>query len=297
MVSAMKAWPVLAFALLLLVVAGCGSGGEGAGGSSDPRVALEHLRPLDAAQVAAELRMDIDHAPADVGSPLILRFGGPLRSNGPERIPSFDWKVTFIGLNSSFSSRVVSTGSDMFVRLGGVDFSLGEASVARMVDQARAARAQGRAGLAGLGIDPLATIANIRELGQGTVAGDKVTRYAGTIDRDKLLDQIERLLRNVPAGMPAGLTDQQRGRLKAEFATPRFEVDVAGDHTVRRLTVDVRFTTPVATRRLAGGMTGGRITYRLGYSPLAGTPEISPPADPQPIADFFSELQRQLRQP
>jgi hypothetical protein len=298
MVSTMKTWLRLALPFLLLVVAGCGSDGQAASGGNDPRAALKQLRPLNTAQIAAELRMDVDNAPPDVGSPLVLRFGGPVRSNGADRFPSFDWNVSFTGLQSSFSSRVVSTGSDMFVRLGGVDFAVGETTIARMVDQARAARAQGRTGLGALGIDPMATIADIRELGAGTIAGAKVTRYAGTVDRDKLLDQVERLLRNVPAapGLPAGFTDEQRGRLKAEFSAPKFEIDVAEDHTVRRLTVDLRFTTPVANRKLAGGMTGGKISYRLQYSPLTGTPKISPPANPEPLTDFFTELQRQLAQ-
>ena len=278
--------------VLAVLLGGCGAETS----TGDGRAVLRALRPIGTAQVHAKTRIAFDHAPADVGSPLLLRFDGPLRSNGADKLPSLDWNISFTGLGSTFKSRVVSTGSNLFVRLGGVDFAVGEDAVARMVDQARQAQTAGQSGLGAIGVDPVAAIAALKPLGPATVAGAKVTRYAGTVDRDKLMDQVQRLLRGLPAtpGTPAELTADQRTKLKTMFGTPRFELDVAADHTVRRLHVQLRFTTPVANRPAAGGITGGTIDYGVEYSALPSAPRIAPPPDPQPINDFLTALTHEL---
>lgn len=104
---------------VLLLIAGCGGGSQPT--APDARAALAHLRPIGRAQVSAQARMTFDHAPAEVGSPLVLRFAGPLRTNRVDQLPSLDWKVSFSGFNQAFTTRLVSTGSDVFLRLGGVD--------------------------------------------------------------------------------------------------------------------------------------------------------------------------------
>jgi hypothetical protein len=294
----MRTWLRIPLLFVLLLIAGCGGSSEQAASSNDPHALLDSLRPIDKAQVSAEARMTFDNAPPAVGSPLVLRFSGPIRSNGPDKIPSLDWNVSFRGFTQAFSTRVLSTGSDMFVRIGGQDFAVGQDAVARMVDQARQAQASGRTGLGAIGVDPVEAIADVREAGTGSVAGVKVTRYIGTADRDKLLDQFSRLLHNLPAsaqGAPTQITDVQRAKIKSLFDAPRFEVDVASDRTIRRLTFTVNFRTPVANREASGGITGGRLSYDVKYAPLAGTPTFTPPAHTEPIADFMAALEQQLQ--
>lgn len=127
------------------------------------------------------------------------------------------------------------------------------------------------------------------------MAGVSVTRYTGTADRDKLLDEFEQLFRGLPApGAPTQITADQRAKLKAMFAAPRFEVDVAGDHTIRRLAVSARFRTPVANREASGGITGGSLTYDVRYAPLPGSPRFVAPRHAEPLTDFMTALQHQL---
>ena len=66
-----------------------------------------------------------------------------MRSNGAGKLPSLDWKLAFISGFSNFTSRVVSTGSNVFINLGGQDFELGEQNVAR-VNEERGVNWQGR---------------------------------------------------------------------------------------------------------------------------------------------------------
>jgi hypothetical protein len=294
----MRTWLRLSLLLALALVVGCGGSNEtpAAGDDQSAQEVLGSLRPIDAAQVKAVARGTFDNAPPDVGGPIELRLEGPLRNNGADKLPSLDWNVTFTGFNDRFTSRVVSTGTDVFIRLGGVDFALGEAAVARMVDQARQAQMNGRSGLAAIGVDPLKAVRGLEEKGTGQVAGVKVTRYAGAVDREELFNQLERLFRGLPnpGGAPTVITPKQRAELESMFSAPRFELDVAADHTVRRILIVDRFRTLVANRKAAGGITGGTLSYEVTYAPVRSTPQIVPPAKPEPLADFVTALQQEL---
>jgi len=287
--------------LLLLVtaataVAACGGPDKAASGK-DARAALASAKPIPSAQVSAALRIFFENAPPAVGDRLELTFDGPLRNNGRDKLPSLDWKVAFVGLTARFSSRVVSTGDNFFIKLGGQDFEAGREAVARLTEQARAAQQQG---LAAVGLNPIAAVKDVKEAGEVTVDGVKATRYTGTIDLDRMMDQYERLSRSLPTAgaeqaVPQGrLTPEQRAQVKRTFGSPRFEAALAGDDTIRRLLVTSRFITPPANREAAGGITGGRIEYRLEYADVGGETSITAPKDTQPIGDFGRALQRIL---
>ena len=114
------------------------------------------------------------------------------------------------------------------------------------------------------------------------------------------MDQYERLSQSLPTtgaaqAVPQGrLTPQQRAQVKRTFGSPRFEAAVADDDTVRQLSLTSKFTTPAANRDSAGGITGGRIEYKIDYTAVGKPVTITPPTDTQPIADFANELQRIL---
>lgn len=78
------------------------------------------------------------------------------------------------------------------------------------------------------------------------------------------------------------------------FGSPRFEVGVADDDTVRQILITSKFTTPEANREAAGGITGGRIEYRVEYTDVGEETTITPPTDTQPLSDFAREMQRLL---
>ena len=82
--------------------------------------------------------------------------------------------------------------------------------------------------------------------------------------------------------------------MKRTFGSPRFEVGVADDDTVRQLRITSRFTTPSANREAAGGITGGRMEYRVEYTDVGEETTISAHTSPQPISDFAREIQRIL---
>jgi hypothetical protein len=240
--------------LVLGVLSGCG-GDTKAGGAKPAsqdqaaRTALKSVKPISSARVDAQLRITLDNAPASVGDSLELSLKGPLRSNGPGKLPSLDWKLAFDGLNQHFSSRIVSTGDNLFVRLGGADFEVGEDAIADINRQS--AQAKGGDGLAAIGIDPLAALKDVRRRGSATVAGATTTHYVGTVEMDKLLDQVQRFLRTVPRQATAGqapppleLTPERRRQVAQTFAAPQVEVDVGNDDTIRQPRADAGTAPP-----------------------------------------------------
>ena len=286
---------VLATALL----AACG-GGKSGSSTQDAKDALSGVKPITSATIAAALRVNLDNAPADVGNRVELTFAGPMRANGPGKLPSLDWRIAFNSGFSRFTSRVVSTGNNVFVRLGGADFALGESTVARINQNAAATKGKAD-GLAAVGLDPLAAVTSVRNAGKATVAGAATTRYTGAIDVDRALDQVEKFLREVPRQSAGGqqipqlqLTAEQRGQVKRTFKSPRFEADVASDDTLRRLVITTRFVTPETNRQAAGGITGGTIEYRVEYSDVGKQVTISPVSGARPIEEFNAALRREL---
>ena len=292
----------LVLVLLVLavgLVAACGESDNSSSSTEDAKDALADVKPITSATVDAVLRIKLDNAPAEVGNQLETTFGGPMRSNGPGRLASLDWKFAFNSGFSNFTSRVVSTGNNVFIRLGGADFELGESTIARI--NQNAAKAKDADGLAAIGLDPLAAVTGVKESGNATVAGTETTRYTGSIDVDKALDQIESFLRRLPQQSTGAqpvpqlqLTPERRQQVKDTFKAPQFEADVADDRTIRRIVLTTNFATPQASQQSAGGITGGTIEYRVQYADVGKEVTISPVSGARPIEEFNAALQREL---
>jgi hypothetical protein len=285
-------------ALLLLVagmlaLAACGGSDKQSG--KDAKETLASVKPLPSAQTAVALRIFFDNAPASVGDKVELTFDGPLRNNGADKLPSLDWKVAFSGLATKFTSRIVSTGNNFFINLGGQDFEAGEQAVQQLTDQAQASKQKG---LAQVGLNPLAAVRDVKDAGDRKFDGETLSVYKGAIDLDIVMDQVERLSQGLPTNgaaqtIPQGrLTPQQRGQVKRTFGNPRFEVGVADDDTVRQLLITSKFTTPATNREAAGGITGGHMEYKVDYTAVGKSTTINPPTNTQPMSDFAREVQR-----
>lgn len=283
---------LLAPLLALLALAGCSGDGD------DARGTLSEIRPIQSADASVRLRLELDNAPPEASGPIELTMRGPLRSNGPDRLPGLDWNVAFSGFGERFASRVVSTGDNAFVRLGGVDFEVGEQRVAEASAQAARTSQQNPQGLASLGIDPLDSVRTVEEGGTETVGGTETTAYTGTLDLAKLLVDANRLIGSVPAppgqAAPLELTPEVRRRVTSAYEEPRFRVNVAEDDTLRRFSVDTRFRVPPEQQAQAGGATGGKLSYSVEYTGVNGRQTITPPTGARPLEEFQRELERLL---
>jgi hypothetical protein len=286
-----------AFLLLLTAAVAFAAACGGSGDEKSAKQTLSSVKPLSSAQTDVALRIFFDNAPPSVGDKLELTFNGPLRNNGADKIPSLDWKIGFSGLATKFTSRIVSTGNNFFINLGGQDFEAGEAAVQQLTDQAQASKQKG---LAQVGLNPLASVRDVKRAGDRKFDGETLKLYKGAIDLDAVMDQVERLSQGLPTTgaaqtIPNGrLTAQQRAQVKRTFGSPRFEVGIADDDTIRQLLITSKFTTPAANREAAGGITGGRMEYRVAYTKVGEKTTITAPTNTQPISDFARQVQQIL---
>ena len=265
--------------------------GRACGGSaSDEKSAkqtLASVKPLKSAQTAVALRVFFDNAPASVGDKLELTMNGPLRNNGADKLPSLDWKIAFSGLATKFTSRIVSTGDNFFINLGGQDFEAGQQAVQQLTDQAQESKQKG---LAQVGLNPLGAVRNVKAAGDRTFDGETLKVYKGD-DRRRRRARSDRAAEPGPpqrrrrADDPAAASSRPSSarRPSARSRSPRFEAAVADDDTIRQLLVTSTFTTPAANREAAGGITGGHIEYRVEYTKVGEETTITPPTDPQPL--------------
>src|SRR4051794_28892116 len=76
--------------------------------------------PVKSAQVVAHMSLD--------GKP-VIDLRGPMQTNGPGRLESFDWRVKTMG---GLAGRVVSSGKNVFVTYQGVTYAVGEDKIAKM---------------------------------------------------------------------------------------------------------------------------------------------------------------------
>lgn len=293
---------VLAWMAAVSVVA-CG-GGE----PPSPREVVADLRPVRSAQVAAvlEIRLDDQPDPA-LRTPLRVSLEGPFVSNGPRRLPSLDWGAGVTVLGEQFLSQVVLTGDNAYIQLGGAPFELGEANLAQVNAQVERTAQEAPRGFASLGIDPLDAVRAVRAAGRGRVAGAPTTRYTGTLEMTRVVDIVARLLERTPiqpvvSGQPVTrprIAPRTRERILSIVADPTFELHVAADKTLRRLSLRAPFRTPRefldTGERVAQGIRQGVITYDVEYG-LVGEPlEVIAPEGARPIEDFVRELRSEIR--
>src|SRR6476619_7771622 len=139
----------LALALLLATsLAGCG-------GSEHERVDPELMLDQATAQGISNASVEIDASLQVLGvdrlsQPLRLRLDGPYLSNGIEKIPSFDWRLSASALGFPVGGKVLSTGDNVYLTLYGNDYEVGGSAVAaanQRIQQASAAAGSQREGL------------------------------------------------------------------------------------------------------------------------------------------------------
>src|SRR6476619_3961811 len=143
----------LALALLLATsLAGCG-GAEHA--RVDPELMLDQATASGISNASVETDASLRVLGVDrLAQPLRLRLDGPYLSNGTERIPSFDWRLSASALGFPVGGKVLSTGDNVYLTLYGNDYEVGSSAVAaanQRIQQASAAAGSPREGGCGAG--------------------------------------------------------------------------------------------------------------------------------------------------
>ena len=253
--------------------------------------------PIKSADVALDIEVKLDGV-EQLKDPIAVKLTGPYKTNGDEKLPSFDWDLSLKGGGQTFSAGAVSTGDNAWVNFQGQAYEVGEELVKQANDQIKKSNASGQRSLGDFGIDPRAWLQDPSDEGEEDVAGVKTTHISSKVDVGKLLDDINKALTQAgsqlggQAGSPPQLTDQQKKQIQDVVKDPEFDVYVGkDDNIVRRLSARLEFEVPEKNRQQLNGLEGGSLSFEIEFSNVGSAKTIQAPANAKPIAELGQALQ------
>ncbi|GAC1324006.1 MAG: hypothetical protein NVSMB25_21070 [Thermoleophilaceae bacterium] len=266
-----------------------GVGGCAGGGSRDARGLLGQAfsHPLTSGDVTLELHATIGGGGRS--QPASVKLSGPYQSNGPAKIPSFDWDLSVATSGSSFSGKLISTGTNVYIGVGANNYELGP-QVARIRRRSGGARS-----LKQLGLDPNSWVSGAHVEGSARVAGADTTHVRAGLNVTNLLHDLNRALSKTGAGLgpgvPRSLSDAQIAKVRQAIGSPTFDIYVAkSDRTIRRLAMALTFRVPDGQGQRFRGTSGGTLSFAFEIANLGRRVSVSAPAHPQPLAGLAQQF-------
>jgi hypothetical protein len=283
---------VLALAILLALLAGCGGGGDAADGSTDVDQLLEDTfaggKEISSGRIDASVDVEADGAVA-------VKLTGPFQSTGEGKLPKLDLKASFEGQGESMSGGVTTTGDQGFVAFGGTQYAIAGPIFEQFkagYEQSAKQGGQQNQSLASLGIDPRRWLTNARNAGEAKVGDTDTVKITGDVDVPKLLDDINRALERIRSlgvqgsgQLPDRLTDAERKQVTDSVQDLSVEIHTgADDRILRRMLISLH----VKNAEDASETADVRLDLQL--LDLNEDQDIEAPDDAKP----FEELVKQL---
>lgn len=263
-----------------LVLPGCGASGAETAGALD----RAFDKTVDSAQVSLDLEARV-RGVAELEDPMRLRASGPYVNNGPNELPSFDWKIDADGRGMGFSARAISSGENAWLEVLGTPYEIGEDQVAEL-ERSQGERSGGGDVLESLGVDPADWFVDPSDEGVEDVAGVPTTHVSARLDVERFLTDMDRVAERM---RPAAdrLTPAQRQALVEAVKEPEVDVWVGEDDIVRRLEADLEFDVPEDQRAQAEGLESGTVSFKLELADVGGRQVISEPKNARPLEELF----------
>ncbi len=301
--------PVLlaaAFASASLLTA-CGSSdaldGKDAAGVLKETFGPDH--PVKSGRLDLSLRFQANGLQG-LDGPINARLSGPFQSQGGKTLPAFDFDLTLDAGGQAFTAGAVSTGEKGFISIAGQNYDVGkdlyDSFKTGYESASKDAEKTDGPTFTSLGIQPLRWLKNATKKGEEEVGGTQTVHVSATVDVQKLLADIDTLLKKagnvaVPGTnekVPSGLTATQRGVITDAVKSSVFDVWAGkADGTLRRLRVAVAFSVPAEAQKSAGGLKDGTLVIDLAIGNLNKDQTITPPKTSQPLSDLTAAVQGQ----
>src|SRR3954449_12801215 len=244
--------------LAVLPFSGCGGGGNDPGAVSLVKNAFG--KPIGSAVVSIDFNANLQGSRSLKG-PVSVKLTGPYQTNGNSKLPSFDWPLAISGAGTNFDGRLTSTGDDLYIGFQGQSYDVGRATIARynqaLAQQRTATKTRS---LSQFGIDPASWVKGAHDEGDATVAGTRTTHVSASIDFDKLLIDLNALVRKAGSSVSGGqapvqLTAADRKQFTEAIKSSSFDVYVGkADGKVRRVSVTVQFAIPKSRQSKTNGV-------------------------------------------
>ena len=278
-------------ALVALVVAGCGGGGD----EEDAQATIDKAfsTSIDSANVALAFDVQVDGV-AQLQEPVQVKLSGPFQSNGNEKLPSLDWDASFSGGGQSITGGLVSTGDEVYVNFQNEDYEVPKAQVDQINQQLAAQGGQNQS-LSDLGVDPKSWLTDAETVGDEEVNGADTTHVTAGVDVAKMLEDLNSVAEQAGGAMgtsaPQQLTPEQIQQINDVVQDPTIDVYVAkDDDTLRRLNLEISFEIPEDQRAQLQGATGGSVKFSIDFSDVGQEQTIEPPADARPLNELQGAL-------
>ncbi|MFZ0089935.1 MAG: hypothetical protein WAL63_10535 [Solirubrobacteraceae bacterium] len=283
--------------LVALALAACGtSSGSGASSTADAQSVV--ARTFSGAHVVKSGVLDFALTITPSSAPtsrISLSLSGPFQSRGSGKVPASDFAISIGALGKRSSLGVVSTGTKGYVTLQGTSYRLPPAQFKQFESSlsAAATSSKGRAGLAGLGINPADWLQNPTVVGNDTIAGAPTTHIRAGVNAARLLSDLNTVLAKtattsgttkVPPSIPTAAA------AKVKNAT----VDVwtgKTDSTLRRLALHLTLPRSGQTGTTLGGLSSAAVGLTVQYSHLNQPQVIAAPTSVRPYRELAGKLQ------
>lgn len=264
----MRAFALLAAALLAclaLVAGGCGSDG---GRSAGQVLESASEKQAESADLDMSLELKLDGVERLEG-PVRLSVKGPYRSNGPKRLPDFDFRIGYDAAAKKGSLRVIGAGQNAFVEYGGATYEVGRDLVRRQLERQPGGQPR---------------VDGARWVKDGEVTDDGRT-VRGEVDVARMLADVNRVIAQTPGGrqIPQRTVD----RIEQAVTDASLEVSLGDDEVMRRGSFDLSFEVPEELRSQARGLRGGELRLRVRQSDVNGAQRIQAPTGARPLAELL----------
>ncbi len=292
----------LALALLpTLALAACGSSGPSAGSLVNDT--FSSRASINSAKV------DLSLGVAGSGSesskkPLSLRLSGPFQSNGEGKFPSFSLQLQLSAAGHQLAAGATSTGSALYVQLGGSWFSV-PASTFSALQQSyaqatkSASSSKARSTFASLGIEPSHWLSEPSNAGTATIGGVETYHVTASLNVPGLLSDVSKLSSSSSAlGLSAlpgagSLSPAAISELGKSITSAHVDIYTGkSDHILRRLDVTASVNATSQTQSALGGLHAATVTLSLQFSGINQPQTITAPANPKPFTQLVPALQQ-----
>lgn len=276
-----------------LVLAGAGCGGDDDQADATPKTLLSEAaaKKIDSAEVRLRTDADIPGFPI-LGSRIAITGSGPFVANGPDALPTFDWRVLMRAGGQSFPARVSGVDGNVYVEFMGQFYEADEALIDRLGLKVGAAK-QKAVSLAELGLDPDKWLTRVKVADGEEIGGDSTRLVTGTVVKEAVIDNLLAIVdtdKLAEAGGELGdlpeLDDETTGNVADAVDAAKVEVNVDDDGYPRRVYAKLDFTVPKSVKDTS--IDDGTIVFELVLEQIGDvTVDVTPPFDPDPLSSLL----------